>query len=854
MPLTAGTRLGPYEIVAPLGAGGMGEVYRATDTRLGRDVAIKILPADVAADPERLQRFEREAKAVSALNHPNIVTLYEVGTSDAGPYLVLEKIEGRSLRELLADGPLPIRRILTLSAQIAEGVAKAHAAGIVHRDLKPDNVMVTSDGFAKVLDFGLARLVWPELGATPIEETTLANDTASGMILGTLGYLSPEQASGKPADYRADQFALGALLYEMATRERPFKRATLLESLTATIRDEPEPVRSKRPDMPAPFEWLIDRCLSKDPNDRYASTSDLARDLASMRDRLSNLTRMPAGETARARARSLPRGWLGWTLAAAVIAAIGIVGFAVGRRTAPATISAIPSFRPLTFQRGAITGAHFGSDGKTVYYSAAYGDGPSHVYMTRQDRVESKRLDIPTGFLLSASATDELLVLLTNERAAYGVPGTLARVPAIGGTPRQLVENVAYADWSADGERIAILSSNGPCQFPLGRTVEQACALPRVSPRGDNVAFNTGNSLQVQNAQGQPLTSTPMRHIFGLAWTRDGREVWFTGSETGSAHDRALYALSLDGRRRLIARAPGSLNVYDVAPDNQSALIATGAGWFGINAAIAGAREERSLDHLGRTEIVGLSADGKRLLIYETREVGTGSYLGTTDGAQPISLGTDIARGLSPNGAWALLESRDPPRLKLVPTGAGTAREVQLDPGLELVGEIARWSRDGRRLFLLLRPARSSPARSGITRVYMREDEGPFRPITPEGVVGPFVVAPDGRTVAIQDATGNVTLYSVDGGPPKPVTGEKGTPIHWSADGHLFLRTPGRFPARIYRRNLTSGRVEPWRTLSPADPAGVVSVARVLLADDDVSYVYQYSRGLNELWLAYDLR
>ena len=224
----------------------MGEVYRAKDTRLGREVAIKVLPSGVVADPERLARFEREARAVSALNHPNIVTLHEVGASDSGPYLVLEKIDGRSLRELLGDGPMPVRRILSLATQIAEGLAKAHAAGIVHRDLKPDNVMVTGDGFAKILDFGLAKLVYPELGGGATEvATTLAGDTASGVILGTLGYLSPEQAAGKPADYRADQFALGALIYEMAARERPFRRGTVLESLAATISDEPDPVQAE---------------------------------------------------------------------------------------------------------------------------------------------------------------------------------------------------------------------------------------------------------------------------------------------------------------------------------------------------------------------------------------------------------------------------------------------------------------------------------------------------------------------------------------------------------------------------------------------------------------------------------
>jgi eukaryotic-like serine/threonine-protein kinase len=241
MTVAAGARLGPYEIVAPLGAGGMGEVYRARDTRLHREVAIKVLPAEMSRDPDRLRRFEQEARAVSALNHPHIVTLFELGESPSGPYLVLEKIDGKSLRQLLHEGALPLKRVLALGAQIAEGLAKAHAAGIVHRDLKPENVMVTEDGFAKILDFGLAKLVYPELESSAAAQMTTPVDwTASGIILGTLGYLSPEQAVGRPADFRSDQFALGALMYELAAGERPFGRETAPESLAAVIREDPK--------------------------------------------------------------------------------------------------------------------------------------------------------------------------------------------------------------------------------------------------------------------------------------------------------------------------------------------------------------------------------------------------------------------------------------------------------------------------------------------------------------------------------------------------------------------------------------------------------------------------------------
>ena len=724
MSLASGTRLGSYIIVGPLGAGGMGEVFLAKDSRLGREVAIKVLPADVATDQDRLSRFEREARAVSALNHPHIVTLHEVGTSDSGPYLVLERIEGRSIRELLDEGPLPIRRVLTLGTQIAEGLAKAHAAGIVHRDLKPGNVMVTTDGFAKILDFGLAKLVHPELDSNAMDAaTTMSKGTESGLVLGTVGYLSPEQAAGKPVDYRADQFALGALLYEMATRERPFKRATMVESLAATISEDTEPLRTKRLDAPPPLEWLIERCLSKNPADRYASTSDLARELASLRDHLSDLTRMPSGEMP-ATVKKASRHRLPW---AAAILATGVAGYALAQFTADVSV---PSYKPLTFQRGTITGARFGPDGKTIYYSAAYGAEPSRVYQTHVDRPESKLLDIPPGFLLGVSSKLELVVLLTSERATYAVPGTLVRVPANGGTPRALIEGAIYGDWGPDGEQIAVNRSDRGCEFPIGRQVARRCGMVRVSPKGDLVAITRAGSVEILDLTGKQVVSDNLPLAFGIAWSPDGRELWVTGSETGSAHDRALYALNLQGGRRLIARIPGALSIFDIAPDGKSALVATGAGWFAINAA-SGAGREQPLDMFGRSAIAGLSADGKQVLIDETREVGTGAYLRSTDGKDRIAFEGYTARGLSPDGAWMLVNPRgNLSQLLLMPAGAGPQRDVPLNPGLELTrDQFALWSRDGQRVFTWLQ----QKDESGAARLYVREGEQPWRAITPPG-------------------------------------------------------------------------------------------------------------------------
>jgi serine/threonine protein kinase/Tfp pilus assembly protein PilF len=290
MTLSAGTRLGPYEILSPLGAGGMGEVYRARDTRLGREVAVKVLPAALASDPERLKRFEREARSASSLNHPNIVTIYDIGSADSVSYIAMEVVNGESLRAVLAEGALPVRRLLLIGTQVADGLAKAHAAGIVHRDLKPENVMVTEDGLVKILDFGLAKLTQPDTSGGMTQAPTVSGATEEGIILGTVGYMSPEQATGKSVDYRSDQFSFGSILYEMATGQRAFHRPSAPQTLAAIIQEEPEPIATLNPKIPVPVRWIAERCLSKEPRNRYTSTDDLAKELAKVRDHLAEAT------------------------------------------------------------------------------------------------------------------------------------------------------------------------------------------------------------------------------------------------------------------------------------------------------------------------------------------------------------------------------------------------------------------------------------------------------------------------------------------------------------------------------------------------------------------------------------
>ena len=286
MTLAAGTKLGLYEIVASVGAGGMGEVYRATDTRLNRSVAIKLLPAKFSVDGDRLQRFEQEARSASALNHPNIVTIYELGCDGPTHYIAMELVEGKTLRELITSGSLPMRKAIEIAAQVADGLTKAHEAGITHRDIKPENLMVSHDGFVKILDFGLAKLASPS-GDHLNMAVTFGAMTQAGEVMGTAEYMSPEQAEGRPVDFRSDQFSFGLVLYEMVTGKRAFHRSTMVETMVAILREQPDPIVGQNPDAPAPLCWAIERCLAKEPEKRYATTRDLARELAAIRDRFA---------------------------------------------------------------------------------------------------------------------------------------------------------------------------------------------------------------------------------------------------------------------------------------------------------------------------------------------------------------------------------------------------------------------------------------------------------------------------------------------------------------------------------------------------------------------------------------
>src|ERR1700736_4456914 len=381
MTLTSGAILGPYEIQSLLGSGGMGEVYRARDTRLGRDVAIKVLPEALANDADRLRRFEQEARTIAALNHPNILGIHDIGAHDGAPFLVSECLEGQTLREKLKSGPLPVRLVIEYALGIAQGLAAAHEKGIVHRDLKPENIFVTRDGRVKILDFGLAKLMQPEDSTRPQTDLPTVG-SEPGVALGTLGYMSPEQVRGKRADSRTDIFSFGAILYEMLSGKRAFHGDSAADTMSAILKEDPPDLSVTNQSISPGLERIARHCLEKNPEQRFHSAHDLAFDLAALSG-LSAPGRPAAAESAfsgAGRRRLLLAG-------AAALALLAVAGaYVVGRRARRETAaSAKLSYSQLTFRHAPIFNARFAPDGKTVFYSAAPSGNTPEILSLRPD-------------------------------------------------------------------------------------------------------------------------------------------------------------------------------------------------------------------------------------------------------------------------------------------------------------------------------------------------------------------------------------------------------------------------------------------------------------------------------------
>ena len=430
MALTSGTKLGPYEIQSPLGAGGMGEVYRAHDSRLNRNVAIKILPASFSADPDRLQRFALESRATAALNHPNILSIYDIG-SDAGqgaPYVVSELLEGETLRDRLQNGALISRKAIDYARQIASGLAAAHDKGIVHRDLKPENIFITDDGRAKILDFGLAKFTRPEAdnsGDAPTQQIA----TDAGTVMGTVGYMAPEQVRGKAADPRSDIFAFGAILYEMLSGKRAFHGDSPVDTMSAILKEDPPDLSETNRNVSPALERIVRHCLEKSPAERFQSARDVAFNLEALTD-ISTPSR--SGIQAIPEETGKARRWLLPVLETLLLLASWAGVYSFAHRSAYAN----PTFHEVTFRNGTIWDARFAPDGQTIIYGAAWDGQPQEMFSTRFDSSDSRAIGLPPAQILAISPKGEMAISLhAVAYAHFTQAGTLARVPLAGGAP-----------------------------------------------------------------------------------------------------------------------------------------------------------------------------------------------------------------------------------------------------------------------------------------------------------------------------------------------------------------------------------------------------------------------------------
>ena len=855
MALTSGTKLGPYEIHASIGAGGMGEVYRAHDTRLNRDVAIKILPSSFSADPDRLQRFAQESRAAAALNHPNILSIYDIGEDRGAPYVVSELLEGETLRERLRPGALTSRKATDYAQQVAKGLAAAHEKGIVHRDLKPENLFITHDGRVKILDFGLAKFTRPEADVSD-DAPTMQVATEAGTVLGTAGYMSPEQVRGKPADSRSDIFSFGAILYEMLSGKRAFHGDSAADTMSAILKEEPADLSETNRNISPALERIVRHCLEKNPAERFQSARDVAFNLEALSD---------LSTSSRSGVRALPeeksaRRWLLPLAGALLILASWAGVYAYARH---GTTTSTPTFHEVTFRTGTIWAARFAPDGQTIVYGAAWDGRPQEIFSTRFDSSDSRSIGLPTGQILSISSKGEMAVSLhPTNFTPFTQAGTLARVPLAGGAPREVLENVLWADWTPDGQSLAVVRPNpagiGQLEFPAGNVLYEPkgwASHVRFSPNGEHLAIadhvqggDDGRVVILDVHGNRKASSSYYSSVEGLAWAPGGKEVWFSAVPAGSA--RSIYALDFSGKERLIYRSPGGLTIQDISRTGL-VLLTSDKARLGIAALPPGETRERSLSWFDWSLLADMSADGKTIVFSETGEAAGANYsvfLRKTDGSPAVRLGDGGFAALSPDEKWVISAVGSPAKLVLLPTGVGEARPLTDD---KLDHFNFAWLPDSKSIVYS-----SAEPGHGVRSYLIDIQGGTPRPLTPEGTLG-GLVSPDGKFLLAIDAKRQRWLYPMAGGEPQKLNVSPNPDeriMRFASDGKSLLIRSANVPVQITRVEIATGHREPWKEITPADPAGVQSIPVVKFSADGKAYAYSVGRLLSDLYVVDGLK
>lgn len=841
-----GQRVGHYRVVEKIGAGGMGEVFRARDERLGRDVALKLIRPASSNNPDHLRRFEQEARAAAALNHPNILAIFDVGFEGAAPYIVSELLEGKTLRERLNEGAIPLRQAVAYALQIAQALVAAHERHIVHRDLKPENLFITRDDRIKILDFGVAKLQNAMEENRAVESLTTV--TKHGAVIGTVAYMSPEQLRSKAVDHRSDIFSFGAILYEMLTGRRAFRGETEVDTMTAVLREEPPAANLDGAAIAAAYQDIIRHCLEKEPDNRFQSSKDLVFALQT----LSGSAPLKAASSFRTRS---PKSWA-WTLIAFMGAAVLVLITAPLWRVPTSS----PNFTRLTFENGTIYAARFAPDGQSIVYAAAWNDRPVQLFSTVGNSLLAQPLAFGDANLLGISRTNELALALhgIHNGQLETMNGMLARAPIAGGSPREVLPDIRWADWDGSGKLAVVHSVNGHSrlEYPVGNVLYQSpgwISHIRFSPIGDKIAFmdhpalwDTRGVVSLVDTAGHVRTLTrewDCEH--GLAWRPDGKEVWFSAIEKGNGLN--LMAVDLLGKLRTVVALPSSLHLQDIASDGR-VLVTLNSTRLDMAYTSVEQAQDVELSYHDENSVRDISSDGQFVLFEDSSEAAGPGYavlMRRVDGSLPVRLGEGSAGGISPDGKWALsVSTGNKPQVTLLPIGPGQPRTLAVTGVQHLQNGYARFLSDGERF------AVNGNDGGQATRCYLIEvASGSAKAVSPEGVpCGVF--SPDGSEMTVS-SDGGIAIYSLDGAKRTiPHLTSDFTPIKWSRDGSLLYGYHfGEFPSRIYKVEIATGTESFVKELKPAVPAGVVLVAPIIASSDGRRFAYSYNQTLSSLYL-----
>ena len=887
--LKPGSRLGNYEITALVGVGGMGEVYKARDPKLNRFVALKVLPPALAGNRDFLARFDREAKAVAALSHPNVLGIFDLATQDGMTYAVMELLEGETLRDKLKGGALSPKRAIEIATEVALGLGAAHERGIIHRDVKPENIFITGEGRVKVLDFGLAKQATTAKSEGSVLETAAMgatlHGTEAGMVLGTVGYMSPEQVKGEVADHRADVFAFGVVLFEMLNGQRPFKGETAHHTMTAILDQEPPALVAGRGPLPPALERLVAHCLEKNPKARFQSMADIAF-------ALQNLSTQSSTPQRKAMAPARSRYLAGAALATAVLAAaLGLLAWAgrlhLGRGPLP------PSFTRLTFAPGTVESAFFGTDGRTVYFSERIQGGKPELYVLHPGSPEPQPLGVKDALLLGVSPAGDLAIL-RYPGMYFGalVRGTLAQVSGGGGSVREIREGVVDATWDGPGFATATDWEQSRIKVEFagkvmleGEVGNTNVHLLRRSANGGLLAMVVTDGSKTQIVTFDPAGHRGVRYtkfddalgstITGLAWGSDGG-LWF--SEL-SGDQTSVWSLPERGARRLLWRGEGSQALMDVAPDGRM-LMADQQCRRGVLVQKPGEAVAQDLSIATGTQAQGFSADGKSLLLLESPVMDGGTpydrtYLWTREGNQTVRLANGTGTVLTADGRWVFMQYNgfdpkaldssvsaalrevglepkailDPdapaPYILFIPTAAGQPFALSLPPKMEQ--SVAGITPDGKRL-VFIADEHGPPSWYVIDRT-----GGAPRVVTPPGFgtmyAGLDPLSPDGANLIV-GRNGQFYIQSLAGGLPQPIKGlaKDERPIGWGREPHSIFIRNRTLQVVVSRLDLATGARKQVFTYTPGDASGLMQI-RIWTPPSGSIFALSYVRTLSNLYL-----